>query len=68
MRLIAFGQLKSKGVPYSRDHVRRLCKADLFPRPVPLSNRRIAFVEEEVDAWIAAKLKARDARTAESPR
>jgi predicted DNA-binding transcriptional regulator AlpA len=65
MRLIAFDQLESRGVPYTRDHLRRLCKADLFPRPVPLSNRRIAFVADEVDAWVSAKIKARDTGSAE---
>jgi prophage regulatory protein len=61
MRLIPFSDLKpKKDIPYCRDHLRRLSKADLFPKPVALSNRRIAFVEEEIDAWVAAKIAARD--------
>lgn len=64
MRLILFNELKpKKSIPYCRDHVRRLSKVDRFPKPVPLSNRRIAFVEDEIDAWIAAKIASRDGRT-----
>lgn len=46
-----------------------LCKSELyariregrFPKQVPLGPQRVAFVESEIDAWIAARLKARDA-------
>jgi prophage regulatory protein len=61
MRLISWGDLEpKKGIRYCRDHTRRLSKSGRFPKPVQLSNRRIAYIEEEIDAWIAAKLAARD--------
>jgi prophage regulatory protein len=61
MRLLPYEDLRrKKGIPYCRDHTRRLSKIGRFPKPVQLSNRRIAYVEEEIDAWIAAKLAARD--------
>jgi prophage regulatory protein len=61
--LILFSDLKlKKNIPYCRDHARRLSKVGLFPEPVALSNRRIAFVEAEIDAWIAEKIAARDER------
>jgi prophage regulatory protein len=31
-----------------------------FPRPVHIGRRAVAWVETEVDAWIEARIKARD--------
>jgi prophage regulatory protein len=60
LRLLDFVQLKPlKGVPYHRDHLRRLIKAGLFPPPVALSDSRIAWIESEIDAWIIAKAAQR---------
>ena len=47
-------------VPYSEVHLWRLEKAGEFPRRVHLGVNRVAWVEEEIDAWIASKLKERD--------
>jgi len=66
--LILFKDLRlQKNIPYCRDHMRRLSKAGLFPKPVALSNRRIAFIESEIDAWIAAKIAARDGQVPPVP-
>jgi hypothetical protein len=35
---------------------------------VPIGERAVAWVEEEVDAWIAARIAARDARPPEQTR
>jgi prophage regulatory protein len=62
MKLIDFKQLKpEKGIPYSRDHLRRRCKAGTFPMPIKLSDRRIAWIEAEVDAFVADQVAARAA-------
>lgn len=65
-RLLAFKQLRDeKGIPYSRDHLRRLCKAGRFPAPIPLSSSgRICWLESEVDAWIAARAELRGGNAA----
>jgi predicted DNA-binding transcriptional regulator AlpA len=53
MKLITFPELKTKkGIPYCRDHLRRKCAAGEFPKPIALSNKRIAWIEGEVDDWI----------------
>jgi prophage regulatory protein len=66
MRLITFGELRpAKGINYSRDHLRRKCNAGEFPRPIPVSDRRIAWIEKEVDQWLDARTRARDAAVAE---
>lgn len=36
----------------------RLIDKGEFPRPVHLGPRAVAWVEEEVDAWIAARIEA----------
>jgi len=40
-------------------------KANAFPVAVDLGEKRIAFVEEEVRAWIDARIAARPANDAE---
>jgi prophage regulatory protein len=61
VKLIDFKSLSpSKGINYSRDHLRRKCKAGEFPKPIPVSDRRIAWIEAEVDEWLAARAAARD--------
>jgi hypothetical protein len=40
--------------------VRRKCKNDEFPKPISLSNHRICWDEQEVDAWLATRKQARD--------
>lgn len=51
---------------YSSEHVRRLVRAGLFPKPIELnaSTRgwsRKAWLQSEVDAWLACRVAARDA-------
>jgi prophage regulatory protein len=63
MRLLIYDQLKSeKGIGYSREHLRRKIKAHTFPAPIPVSDARIAWIEEEVDAWLEERKNQRDSR------
>ena len=56
LKLISFDRLKpEKGIDYCRDHLRRKVKAREFPQPVALSDRRIAWREDEIDAWLASR-------------
>jgi predicted DNA-binding transcriptional regulator AlpA len=67
MRFVTYDQLKpEKGIPWTRDHLRRKCNAEPpeFPRPIVLSSRRIVWDEDEVDAWCEAKRRERDAEQA----
>ena len=45
----------------SRSSIYALAKEGAFPRPVSLSTRSVAWVTEEVDAWIEERIKARQA-------
>ncbi len=64
LRLIRYEDLRSKAITYSKPHLWRLEKAGLFPKRVPLSAGRYAYVESEIDAYIQAKIAERDMRGA----
>jgi prophage regulatory protein len=40
--------------------IHRKVKAESFPKPVPLGDRRIGFLEHEIEAWIDARISERD--------
>jgi prophage regulatory protein len=44
----------------SKTHLYRKINAGQFPRPVPLGPWKVAFLESEIEAWMAARLQARD--------
>jgi prophage regulatory protein len=39
-------------------------RAGTFPKPVPIGARTVAWASDEIDAWIAARIAARDAKAA----
>ena len=49
-------------VGLSKTEIYRRIAAGTFPQQVPLGTQRVAFVESEIDAWMAQRLKARDAK------
>src|SRR6516162_8251327 len=63
LRLLTFDELKAqKGIPYCRDHTRRLGDLGKFPKAIKLGDgerAKIAFVEEEIDAWLAERAALR---------
>jgi len=58
VRLLTYDQVLDR-VALSRSQVSNLVRADKFPRPVDLG-ARVGFVEREVNAWIAARIRDRD--------
>ena len=50
--LIRYEDLAEKGIHFSRMHLRRLMKANRFPRHVDISANRIGWYEHEIDEWI----------------
>lgn len=62
MKLLAYEDLKSKGIPYSKIQLWRLEKSGKFPKRVRLGGgQRYAWAEREIDNWIAACIADRDA-------
>ena len=66
-RFITMEQVRGR-VALSKTEIYRKIKAGLFPKPVPLGPRKVAFVESEVAAWIEERLKARAAGEGEAER
>ncbi len=58
-RLIVFKDLKARGVLLGRRQIDRLEKAGKFPRRVPISASRVAWVAEEIDQWVTDKINSR---------
>lgn len=50
----------------SRATIYRRVADGSFPKPVPLGNSLSAWVSDEVDAWVDARITARDCPTASS--
>ena len=53
-----------KGIPFSRQHIRRLQKALKFPLSVPFGDNTEVFIDEEIDRWAADRIAERDAKAA----
>jgi prophage regulatory protein len=66
-RLIGAAGLSAKGITYSRQHRKALIDEGKFPAPVKGVGKADAWVEDEIDAYIAARIAARDAKRAASP-
>lgn len=63
MRVLSFAELLPlKGIKYSRSHLARLIRAKQFPAPARLGVNCAAFVESEIDDWLASKVAERDAK------
>ncbi len=60
-KLLSLNDLRDRGVPYHRVHIARLERAGKFPRRVRLNDAgRVAWVESEIDQYIAERVAARD--------
>jgi len=63
MKLIDEEGLRAKGVNLHRTTIWRKVRVGLFPKPVMVGNKH-AWVEKEVDAYIAGLIAARDVEVA----
>lgn len=57
--LLSFSQLRNRGVLLSRRQVDRLEAQGKFPKRVQISEWRVAWAFDEINAWVAAKIAAR---------
>jgi prophage regulatory protein len=61
MRVLSYPDLRDrKGIVWSRAHVYRMIKAGNFPRPLKLGVGTTAWLEEEIDRWLARHITKRD--------
>ena len=56
-RMLAWEDLPSKGIYYHRNYLRRLWEEGRFPKPIHLSQRKLAWPEAVIDEWIENKIK-----------
>jgi prophage regulatory protein len=60
MRLLAFEDLRPRGIKYSKVNIWRLEKRGAFPKRVAIGPGRHAWVEQEIDDWIRSRIAQRD--------
>jgi prophage regulatory protein len=58
MKVLAFGDLRGKGIPFTRQHIHKLVKRREFPQPFKIGAKTNAWDESEIDEY----LKGRSAR------
>lgn len=58
-RLITMKDVRDR-TSLSKTEIYRRINAGTFPRQVHIGPARVAFVEREVDAWMAARVGARE--------
>jgi prophage regulatory protein len=64
MRVLGYGDLKEKGIRFSRQWISKLVARGEFPTPIRLGEQSVAFVETEIDEWLACRIRERDEKPA----
>jgi prophage regulatory protein len=57
--LVSWPDLKTRGIMFSRATIYRKIDDGTFPRPLKLGANKIAWLESEIDDWIASIAAAR---------
>jgi prophage regulatory protein len=58
-KLVSKKELKTvHGIPYSFAHIARLEKAGHFPKRLSLGACRVAWFQDEIEAWITSRPRA----------
>lgn len=64
-RVLSFNDLNDKkGIRWTRQHTWREVKAKRFPAPVRLGGNTIAWIEDEIDAWLDQRITERNGAAA----
>ena len=63
-RLLRFSDLKARGIIANRTTLRRWIADHGFPPGVQLGPNSIAWREEEIEAWVASRQRARQPEAA----
>jgi prophage regulatory protein len=68
MRVLACGDLRGKGIRFSRQWIVKLVALGKFPAPIRLGEQSVAFVEAEIDEWLEARIRERDEKSGSNVR
>ena len=60
-RLVTFEALAAKGIKVGKQRLWQLEQLNQFPKRISTSPGRYAWLEDEIDAYLAAKIAARKA-------
>jgi predicted DNA-binding transcriptional regulator AlpA len=61
MKLVRYIDLKPVyGIHYSRVHLYRLELKGEFPKRIPVSEKRVAWLDDEIALWIKQRMAGRD--------
>jgi len=60
--ILRIGALKQK-TGLSTSSIYGLIEEGGFPKPIPLSERRVGWLSDEIDDWISERVAARDAKS-----
>jgi prophage regulatory protein len=61
MRILSYADLgPKKGIRWSRQHIHKLVKQGRFPKPIQMGEQTTGFIEDEIDALIASRIRERD--------
>jgi prophage regulatory protein len=60
-KLIDLDGIHAKGIRYDRTSLWRMEREKRFPQRVKLGARAVAWVESEIDQWVAERINARSA-------
>jgi prophage regulatory protein len=66
-KILGFNDLAGRGIRFSRVHVSRLEKEGKFPKHFNLGPQSIGWLEDEIEAWIAARAAERSAGNGVDP-
>lgn len=55
-RLIGWDEVNQQCGGLSRTEAWRMRKAGLFPEPVKIGRRRVAWIAEEIDEWVQRQI------------
>ena len=52
MKVLSQRDLPAKGIPWSREHTRRMWKSGQFPKPFKLGGNWNYWLEDAIDDWL----------------
>jgi prophage regulatory protein len=59
MKVLAFRDLRDKGIPFTRQWIHKLTRRGEFPPPVKIGSKTNAWVESEIDQYLEDRLAKR---------
>jgi prophage regulatory protein len=63
LRMLSRDDLRARGIKFSRQHLHRLIRQKRFPAPVKIGANTNAWLEPEIDEYLANCVAKRDSAT-----